>query len=128
MWLTRRRALVAVLFLALSACSGGGTEPLPTMTGSWIGTSGTLSMTFTLSQAAATVSGTGNMTGNGVAVALTASGTFSHPGLSMNLTAVGFEPMNYTGTLSGNTITGTLNGSGFVNRAFALTRQNVLAR
>ncbi|HVX41971.1 MAG TPA: hypothetical protein VHB25_20585 [Gemmatimonadaceae bacterium] len=80
-------------------------------------------MTLTLSQDGSQVTGSGQINSGGTAVALTANGTFAAPSVSLNLSATGFEAMNYTGSLSGNTIAGTINGSGFSNLNLTLTRQ-----
>jgi hypothetical protein len=56
-------------------------------------------------------------------LAVTASGTYSEPSLSLNLAATGFETVNQTATVGEETMTATLNGSGFVNSAITLNRQ-----
>jgi hypothetical protein len=56
-------------------------------------------------------------------LAVTASGTYSEPSLSLNLAATGFETVNLTATVGEETMTGMLNGSGFVNSAITLNRQ-----
>lgn len=80
-------------------------------------------MTLTLSQNGSQVTGNGQINGSGGAVSLSASGTFVQSSVSLDLSAVGYQAMNYTGTISGNTIAGTLNGSGFNNLNLTLLRQ-----
>jgi hypothetical protein len=80
-------------------------------------------MTLTLTEATGTVSGSGNLSSSSAAVAVTASGTYSPPSLSLNLSAAGFETVNLSATVGEQTMSGTLNGSGFVNSGITLNRQ-----
>ncbi|MEQ9398188.1 MAG: hypothetical protein RJQ04_03380 [Longimicrobiales bacterium] len=129
----RPRRYLALFFLVLvtaaaSACGDGATapEPDPVVSGSWSGTSQGLTLRLTLSEGAGgAVSGSGNITGGTDNLALTVrQGTHTYPSLSLILGAQGFEDLNFAGTLVSETqIAGTLNGSGFDNFNFNLSRQ-----
>jgi len=85
-----------------------------------------MSFSVTLAQSGSTVTGSGQASGPGGAVALTVSnGTFAPPAVSLTLNAQGYQPMNFSGTQSQaqNQIIGSLNGSGFQNDVLVLTRQ-----
>jgi hypothetical protein len=119
-----RRIIFAVLAVALLACGGDSTAPkLTDVTGAWTGTSGGVSMSLTLVQTGTTVTGSGNLTGGTTAIAVTASGTYAPPNLSLTLQSPGYQPINYAGTLANpDLINGTLNGSGFTNIALPITK------
>ncbi len=124
------RYLVAGLMLLAAACGGdnGTTEPEdPEVEGQWNGPIttdvGSGSLALTLTEASGTVSGTGTLSVPGDAVALTVTGTYAPPNVSLQMTSTGFEPMNLSGEVSEDEIDGTLNGSGFVNIAVTLRRQ-----
>ncbi len=123
------RYLVVGLALLIAACGdGGSTEPdVPDVQGQWNGSfntnvgSGTLALT--LNEANGNVTGTGTLGTAGDALALTVTGNYAPPNVSLQMTSPGFEPMNLSGTVSEDEIDGTLNGSGFVNIAVTLARQ-----
>ena len=124
------RYLVVCLMLLAAGCGGGdgSTEPDdPEVEGQWngpINTSvGSGSLNLTLTETSGTVSGTGTLSVSGDALALTVTGTYAPPNVSLQMTSPGFEPMNLSGEVTEEEIDGTLNGSGFVNIAVTLTRQ-----
>jgi hypothetical protein len=82
-----------------------------------------MSMNLSLSQTGQSVTGNGSMSSSGGAVAVSVSGHFANPSFSLTLSAPGYEDSNFSGTLSGNSITGILNGSGFNQVGMTLTRQ-----
>jgi hypothetical protein len=127
-----QRTLPLLLALALLAgCGGDPAAPKPSVTGTWAGTatgaSGNPStFTLTLAHNAATdaISGSGVFSQGGPAtLALTVTGTYARPTVSLTMTATGFQAMNITGTAAATTITGTVNGSGFSNTAITLNKQ-----
>jgi hypothetical protein len=124
------RYLPLALMLALTACGGdgGSTEPdIPEVTGQWNGpvntSGGSGSLALTLNESDGTVTGTGTLSTAGDALALTITGNYAPPNVSLQMNAAGFEPMNLSGTVAEDDIDGTLNGSGFVNIAVTLARQ-----
>jgi hypothetical protein len=124
------RYLLVGLMLCLAGCGGGdgSTEPdEPQVEGQWNGPIntdvGSGSLALTLTEGDGTVSGTGTLSVTGDALALTVTGTYVPPNVSLQMTSQGFEPMNLSGEVAEEEIDGTLNGSGFVNIAVTLTRQ-----
>ncbi len=118
-----RRVLAVLALVFAASCGDSPTESLPTMTGEWTGTSGVNTFTFTLNQTAGTISGSGNGVGSIVDIPLTVTGIYTHPSVSMTWTAPGHEPLNFQGTRNGNAVSGTVNGSGFVNSVLTLNKQ-----
>jgi hypothetical protein len=80
-------------------------------------------LALTLNESDGTVTGTGTLSTAGDAIALTITGNYAPPNVSLQMNAAGFEPMNLSGTVAEDEIDGTLNGSGFVNIAVTLARQ-----
>ena len=124
------RYLMVALMLLAAGCGGGdsSTEPDdPEVEGQWNGPintdGGSGSLALTLTETDGTVSGTGTLSVTGDALALTVTGTYAAPNVSLQMTSQGFEPMNLSGEVTDEEIDGTLNGSGFVNIAVTLTRQ-----
>lgn len=119
-----------LMLLALAACGGDSNEPTRIEAeGQWSGgihdNSGTTvgNMTLTLVETSGAVTGSGSLTAGTLGLALTTTGTYTPPSLSLTVTAPGFENMNLTATVGETTLTGTLNGSGFVNSGITLNRQ-----
>jgi hypothetical protein len=124
-----RKVIFAALVAFAAGCGGdGGSDNTPTLDGQWIGTvntnagSGELSLTLNEGNNGQ-VTGTGTLTVVGDAVALTVTGNYSPPNVSLQMTNPQFEPANLTGTVSKDQIKGTLNGSGLVSIAVTLDRQ-----
>lgn len=124
----RKLVLAGLVALAIGCGGGDSNDTTPTVEGQWTGTittdegSGDLSLTLNEGDDGA-VTGTGNLVVPGDALALTVTGNYSPPTVSLTMSAEGFEPMNLTGTVSSSAITGTLNGSGFVNISLTLDRE-----
>jgi hypothetical protein len=117
------RQIAFALSLVLLVSCDKSTKPKPSIAGTWSGSGGGISMTVALTQTATVVSGNGSMSGSGGALALTAQGTFSEPNFSLTMSATGYQPYNFAGTLNGNSMTGVMNGSGFNQVGMTLTRQ-----
>jgi hypothetical protein len=123
----RRSVLWLVLALVIAACGGdNGPDPIQ-VEGTWSGTfkSGSLTgaVAMTLVEEDGDVSGDGTIGSADDALAVTLSGTFSEPNVSLTVSAPGFEDMNLSGTVGETKLTGTLNGSGFTNATVTLTRK-----
>jgi hypothetical protein len=116
------RALLAATLVGVAGCDKA-TEPTPVITGTWSGSGGGISAMMTLTQSGSAVTGNGSMSGSGGAAALTISGSFTNPNFSLTVSSPGFENFNFSGTLSGNSMTGVLNGSGFNQAGMTMTRQ-----
>jgi hypothetical protein len=125
----KRLAIVALI--GLMACgndSSAGVGPKATASGTWSGTMhGSdvegITLTMTIVESNGTVTGSANLGGTNVPKALTLTGTWAAPTLSVTLTEGGLHPpSNLTGTITGNTLTASLNGSGFTNDAITMTR------
>ncbi len=124
-----RKLLLAALVSLAAGCGGdSGTDNTPTLDGLWVGTintnggAGELSLTLNEGNNGQ-VTGTGTLTVVGDAVALTVTGNYSPPNVSLQMTNPQFEPANLTGTVSKDQIKGTLNGSGLVSIAVTLDKQ-----
>lgn len=120
----RRISLTLALAVFLAGCSDQAPDP-PRIEGAWEGiTSSGLVFTFMLGQSETTVSGTGlvEVPGEGT-FALDVSGSYVTPLLSLTVTSADFEPFNYTGTHTKNTVDGRLNGSGFQDRPLVIWKQ-----
>ncbi len=124
------RYLLVGLMLLVTGCGGGdgSTQPDdPEVEGQWNGPintdGGSGSLAVTLTETDGTVTGTGTLSVTGDALALSITGTYAPPNVSLQMSAPGYEPMNLSGEVSDEEIDGTLNGSGFVNIAVTLRRQ-----
>ena len=125
---TRIRALLVASALAFPiACGSDVSEPPTTPNGRWRGSGVAeglvVELDVTLTTSGGSVSGSGTVGASGSAFSLTITGTYSHPNVSLNMSATGFSTMNFAGTLSRNEMVGTVNGSGFSNMALTLVRQ-----
>jgi hypothetical protein len=122
-----RRALALLALPLLLACSDNGSEPdaRPNVTGTWSGSVGTGAGTMTLTHNTSTgqITGNGSISAGVSALAITVQGTYARPTVSLTVSSPGYEPFNFTGTHSGNSITGVINGSGFVNTGVTLSKQ-----
>jgi hypothetical protein len=105
----------------MAAC-GSSTSPAPALNGSWTGTAQDVALSVTLTQSGTQVTGTGQLV-SGETFPVTVTGTFAAPGFALTLTPDQFVPVTYTGSISHDTLTGHLNGSGFDNQSLTLTRQ-----
>lgn len=133
----KSRLLIALLLTSIAAagCSSSeSTGPGGRPTGNWVG-SVAIGTTFAVTINMVLIEdATGRVTGNGYltssisgtvnnTAAVTANGSFVAPHLSLNLSSAGFNTMNLTGPISGNTLTAILNGSGFNSETMVFTRQ-----
>src|SRR3569833_3097579 len=110
----RRFFAFATLIFALG-CGDKTLGPVLTVDGSWAGVQNGYSLSLSLAQTAAgEVSGTAFIASTAVATNATVAGTFVYPNLEVVITATGFDPVKYIGTMSATEakIFGKLNGSG----------------
>lgn len=126
-WKCAKPALVWIT-LALLACGSDTTAPTRIeVAGSWngsfnsAGVSGTIAMT--LQETGGSVTGDGNLSGGGFATALTVTGTYAPPNAALALHAPGFSDISLSGAVSDRTLTGVMNGSGFVGVSITMARQ-----
>lgn len=121
--------LTAALLLC-SACSGDSNKPTPIQAeGAWSGqvhdnggaTIATLQMTLT--ETSGSVSGTGNINSPTLAEAINVIGTYAEPNLSLTLSSACCTDINLSAIVGETSMTGTLNGSGFITSSITLTRQ-----
>ena len=127
-----RRAYRGVAFvLVLAACGGGdsagpGTEVA--VAGTWSGrvtaSNGvTATLQISISEHSSDVSGTGWLKLTSDSLGLSVSGSYDSPTLAATISSQGFQPMQLAATVSETEMVGTLDGSGFQNRAITLKRQ-----
>lgn len=130
--LTRSAQMLATMLILSSmliACSDNPVEADdPSITGRWSGQTtiqGTpLSMDVQLMENNGSISGAGTM----VLVdplAITVTGVYNFPSMTMTVRSNDFDDMSFSGDLGadGNTINGSMRGSGFDNFGFSLRRQ-----
>lgn len=130
-WAARKRqarqAIALCAVLVATGCGGDSGPDVIDVQGSYTGTiqgSGSSGqMQLTLVESAGVVTGSGSLSSASDAVAVTVTGTYTQPSLSMILHAPGFEDINVSGQVTATKITGSANGSGFVNGVVDLTRQ-----
>lgn len=116
-----------VLPLGLLGCDSGGDESDPTVTGSWTGNANfegsQVTLSLQLTERDQLINGSGSIQLVNT-VAVSASGTHNFPNVSLTLTSTGLEDLNFQGTLSGdgNSLSGSLSGSGFENFGITLRK------
>lgn len=88
--------------------------------GVWTGVVSTQTLTMTLVENSGVVTGAGTLTGN--TGALTISGVYLSPTLTLTFTSAGYQPFSMTAIVNGDRMTGTVTGSGFNNQT-TLVRQ-----
>lgn len=124
--------VIVILLFATVVIMGCGdddsptTPANPTMDGTWQGTimQGFVLYSLQLSQSGDTVTGNGTASYADQVDTITINGTNTYPNVSLTLTTPGFAPYVFTGSFSDdNTVSGVLNGSGFVDEPLTLVRQ-----
>jgi hypothetical protein len=118
--------IIAPLLLVLLAlgCSDSTEPVLPSMAGAWSGNIQGSSLTFTATENGQVVSGNGHISSGTQSVALTVSGTHSHPNVALTVRITGYQDLAFSGTfVSASQVSGRLNGSGFNNEQFVISRQ-----
>ena len=119
------RSLAALTLIFAVGCGGDkATAPAvnTSATGSWTGTSSGSTLSMVLNDNSGTVTGSGTLSASS-SIALTITGNHAGANVSLTMSAPGYEPLNYAGTLNDRTIIGSLNGSGFTNQSLVVTKQ-----
>jgi len=111
------RRLLVVLFAALSLGCSDTLGPVQVIDGHWTGIQNGFSLSLSMTQTNADVTGIADIGGVSGFAEGTITGTFTYPNVALKIDIPGAVPIDYTGTMSATdaTISGKLNGSGFVN-------------
>ncbi len=121
-------ALLLAITLIGVGCDSGGDDKDPSLSGRWLGTAtiqgGTLTVDVQMSENNGAVTATGFVS-LVEPVAVSGTGTYNFPNVSVTLRSSGIDDMNFSGTLGadGQTLAGTMNASGFANFGITLRRQ-----
>jgi hypothetical protein len=120
-------SLLSALFLTLSGCGGSDSPAAPQAvnpSGGWTSVNGTARLTMTINSVNGTVSGNGQFTQGSTSIAMSITGTYVPPSISLSMSATGFQTLNFSGAVESPTrMTGTLNGSGFSNTIWIFDKQ-----
>jgi hypothetical protein len=122
----RRLFAIALVALGVLGCGSDSLAPVMTVDGQWYGLQNGYSLSLNLTQTASgDVGGTALIAGISGYTDATTTGTFNYPTLFLTITAVNFDPVVYTGTMSQTSakIEGKLNGSGFTNLVLNVSKQ-----
>jgi hypothetical protein len=124
------RVIVILLFatVVIMGCGddNGPTTPAnPTMDGTWQGVAQGLAVfVLELSQSGTTVTGDGTISDATRVDNVTVDGSNVYPDVTLTISIVGYNPITFTGSFSDdNTVSGVLNGSGFVDEPLTLVKQ-----
>lgn len=124
--LTRRWGTITAAALVLAmGCGSDSTGPThQSVSGTWSGVTGAQVLTMTLVENGGVVTGSGTLTNTPTGTrAQTVTGTFASPTLDVTLSSGSVQPVALHGTVGGNSMAGSLTGSGFTGDAITLTRQ-----
>lgn len=119
----RRLAMLAALVGALVGCSDS-TSPDDPVSGRWRGRDIQigLSLDLVVARQGSAVNGSGTLVYGSTANAVTITGTWVSPNISLVLSSPGFQDTHYGGLLDADLIDGALNGSGFADIELVLSR------
>lgn len=117
-----RHGFVILTVLAVLGCKSTENSG-PSVAGSWYGTSGNITLNMTLSQTGQSVSGSGSVGVDSATYGVSISGSLLDTTVALTLTAGGYQPVAYAAVLSGNTMAGSMSGSGFPGSSMTVTRQ-----
>ncbi len=123
-----RKMSALLVCLSLSACgdsAGPERAAKVNITGRWEGSVQAASLTLTLVHDTmyGGVSGAGYMADATFETTLAADGVFADSIVTLNLSSSGVDVFSMTGIRRAAIISGTLNGSGFVNTPFQLSKK-----
>jgi hypothetical protein len=117
----RRLALMAGLIWTLAGCTDS-TGPNDPVSGRWRGGAPGVTLDLTIARDGTTIGGSGNFVFIDGSTAITISGHWVSPNISLVLSSPGFQDTHLGGTLAQGVIDGLLNGSGFSNVEMVLSR------
>lgn len=119
---------LALGFALLASACHTSTGPQGPLAGHWYGFSTDYGLDLVLTDGGGNVHGTGTIGGNAVSnIAVPVAVTGSNPDntFTMTLKADHYNPATYAGTVvDDTTLTGTINGSGFVSATLTVYRQH----
>jgi hypothetical protein len=117
-------SVAVVIGAALAfACGGGGDNSKGGLTGDWELAIGTVCSSGAMSLGGASDDLTGNWECGTYELGGGASGSLKGNSVTLTLKIPGFDAILVNGTLAGDSISGTANGSGFKNDPFTAIRK-----
>jgi hypothetical protein len=123
-----RAAGIVVALATLGLACHNATGPQGPLAGHWYGFSTDYGLDLVLTDGSDNVRGSGTIGGNAVsniAVPVAVTGSNSSSTFTMTLKAEHYNPATYAGTVvDDTTLTGTINGSGFVAATLTVYRQH----
>jgi hypothetical protein len=125
---------VIVTAIVSLACGSDTTRPidLSTVNGLWVGTvvtttvSAATTVSLSLRTSGDTVTGNSELSqdrGMFSVEGTVTGGVYTPPNLSLIIASIGFQPLQFAGVRSGDSLTGTLNGQGLTNQPITLIKQ-----
>ena len=118
------RWVLLIPLLLLAGCLNPTSLEPPTMSGSWSGTADGVVVTFASTEIRQTVSGDGHASMGTESIPLTVAGTHVYPNVILTVGIQGVGSVSFAGEfVSDDQVNGSLNGSGFEDAPFVLTRQ-----
>ncbi len=121
-----RKLFPMLVVLLLAACRAESTAPeVPSLTGTWSGSSEGLGLSLTIARFERDVSGHGFITVRSAVRGVSMRGIYLFPEVSMTVFSSGYEDLSFEGKLSGDasSITGVVNGLGFRDEPLVLRRR-----
>lgn len=114
----------ALVVLALGCSDDGPSGPAEAQVdGTWSGDTDLGTFSMTLNETDGDITGNGLLTAGNHSANLTLEGLLQGSTVTMSVSSPSLTPFNITATLSGNTMTGTIDGAGPDPLAFSVTRQ-----
>lgn len=118
----RVHSILAIGLLAVVGCASTSSSPA-SAAGSWSGSTASVSLDMTLTETGQSVSGSGGIVVNSTSYGVSISGSLINSDVELTLTAGGYQPVAFSATLAGGTMSGSLSGSGFPGTSITVTRQ-----
>ncbi len=119
--------VVMLPLLVVAGCEEGPTEPTVSTTGTWTGTAqlggAPVSINLILAEFSRNIAGPATVTSAAGTVSADVTGRNNYPDVTMRLRQGTFDVTYQASFTGGNTLEGTLTGSGFSNTQLTLQRQ-----